>query len=82
MKKDNKEIELIAHELYKKGMKYKEIAKQVNVTESCIKSWANRYWKLGKLQPVDGKKVATKCGRGKHPNSRNGTGPPRNQNAV
>ncbi|WP_442879282.1 terminase gpP N-terminus-related DNA-binding protein [Anaerorhabdus sp.] len=50
LKKDNKEIEIIARELFKNGMKYKDIASQVGVTESCIKSWATRYWKKEKLQ--------------------------------
>lgn len=31
---------------------------------------------------MEKRKVATKYGRGKNPNSRNGTGPPRNQNAI
>lgn len=84
MKKDNRELEVIAHELFKNGLKYKDIASQVGVTESCIKSWATRYWKKEKLQPSNNKKVATKSkyGRGKNPNSRNGTGPPKNQNAA
>ena len=84
LKKDNREIEVIAHELFKNGRKYKDIATQVGLTESCIKSWATRYWKKEKLQLSDDKKVATKSkyGRGKNPNSRNGTGPPKNQNAV
>ncbi|MEG0403802.1 MAG: phage terminase small subunit [Anaerorhabdus sp.] len=84
MKKDNREIEVIARELFNNGLKYKDIAIQVGVTESCIKSWATRYWKKEKLQLSNDKKVATKSkyGKGKNPNSRNGTGPPRNQNAV
>ena len=33
---------------WKKGMKYKEIAKKYGVSESTVKSWASRYWKNGK----------------------------------
>lgn len=50
LKKDNREIKVIAHELFKNGLKYKDIASQVDVTEFCIKSWATRYWKKEKLQ--------------------------------
>lgn len=40
---------------YKKGMKYKDIAEKYEVTESCVKSWAARYWNKQK----DKGKVAT-----------------------
>lgn len=40
---------------YKKGMKYKDIAEKYEVTVSCVKSWAARYWNKQK----DKGKVAT-----------------------
>lgn len=77
----------LAYEDYKKGLKYKEIAKKYGVSVSAVKSWASRYWKSDKgcnpkkSQP---KKVATK--KGGQPGNKNavghgGTGPPGNRNA-
>ena len=43
--------------LWKKGLKYKEIAETLGVPESTVKSWATRYWKKGK---VASEKVASK----------------------
>lgn len=43
--------------LFKKGLKYKEIAEKLGVPESTVKSWATRYWKKGK---VASEKVASK----------------------
>ena len=43
--------------LWKKGLKYKEIAEKLGVPESTVKSWATRYWKKGK---VASEKVASK----------------------
>ena len=31
--------------LYKKGLKYKEIAEKLDVSVNTVKSWASRYWK-------------------------------------
>lgn len=46
--------------LYKKGMKYAEIATHLDVPLSTVKSWATRYWKAEKAASKGCKKVATK----------------------
>lgn len=51
---DNREK---GYTLFKKGLKYKEIAEKLGVPESTVKSWATRYWKKGK---VASEKVASK----------------------
>lgn len=51
---DNREK---GYTLFKKGLKYREIAEKLGVPESTVKSWATRYWKNEK---VASKKVATK----------------------
>ena len=48
----------LARELYLQGKKYQEIADEVGVSLSAVKSWATRYWRAEKLQPGS-KKVAT-----------------------
>lgn len=49
--------------LYKKGMKYKEIAEKIGVPLNTVKSWATRYWKAGmvatKAKPATKPEVAT-----------------------
>ena len=49
--------------LYKKGMKYKEIAEKIGVPLNTVKSWATRYWKDGKVatkaKPATKPEVAT-----------------------
>ena len=49
--------------LYKKGMKYKEIAERIGVPLNTVKSWATRYWKDGKVatkaKPATKPEVAT-----------------------
>lgn len=49
--------------LYKKGMKYKEIAEKIGVPLNTVKSWATRYWKDGKAatkaKPATKPEVAT-----------------------
>lgn len=49
--------------LYKKGMKYKEIAERIGVPLNTVKSWATRYWKAGKVatkaKPATKPEVAT-----------------------
>lgn len=75
----------LARELYLQGKKYQEIADEVGVTLSAVKSWATRYWRPEKLQPGSKKvaeKVATKRHRGGQPGNKNATGPPGNQHAV
>lgn len=57
--------------LWKKGLKYKEIAEKLGVPESTVKSWATRYWKKGK---VASEKVATKK---KKVATEDATGPPK-----
>ena len=57
--------------LFKKGLKYKEIAEKLGVPESTVKSWATRYWKKGK---VASEKVATKK---KKVATEDATGPPK-----
>lgn len=78
----------LARELYLQGKKYQEIADEVGVSLSAVKSWATRYWRSEKLQPKKQKvatevaeKVATKRHRGGQPGNHNATGPPGNQNA-
>lgn len=81
----------LAYEMYVQNYKYQDIADEVGVSLSTIKSWATRYWKKKKVANKScnqineevAKKVATpkKYKRGMHPNSRNGTGPPGNKNA-
>lgn len=50
--------------LYKKGMKYKDIADTLGVSLNTVKSWAVRYWKPGEVATKScnrkRKKVATK----------------------
>lgn len=57
---DNREK---GYTLFKKGLKYKEIAERLGVPESTVKSWATRYWKTGKVATEkvasNRKKVAT-----------------------
>ncbi|BFL35524.1 phage terminase small subunit [Holdemania massiliensis] len=79
----------LARELYLQGKKYQEIADEVGVSLSAVKSWATRYWRAEKLQPKKqkvatevAKKVATKRHRGGQPGNHNATGPPGNQHAV
>lgn len=79
----------LARELYLQGKKYQEIADEVGVSLSAVKSWATRYWRAEKLQPGSKKvatevaeKVATKKHRGGQPGNHNATGPPGNQHAV
>ena len=79
----------LARELYLQGKKYQEIADEVGVSLSAVKSWATRYWRAEKLQPGSKKvatevaeKVATKRHRGGQPGNHNATGPPGNQHAV
>lgn len=49
--------------LYKKGMRYKEIAEKIGVPLNTVKSWATRYWKDGKVatkaKPATKPEVAT-----------------------
>ena len=49
--------------LYKKGMKYKEIAEKIGVPLNTVKSWATRDWKDGKVatkaKPATKPEVAT-----------------------
>lgn len=46
--------------LYKKGMKYADIAARLDVPLSTVKSWASRYWRPEKDASKGCKKVATK----------------------
>lgn len=64
----------LARELYLQGKKYQEIADEVGVSLSTVKSWATRYWRAEKLQPKKQKvaievaeEVATKRHRGGQP---------------
>ncbi len=79
----------LAKELYLQGKKYKEIADEVGVSLSAVKSWASRYWRSEKSQPKKqrvatevAEKVASKRRRGGQPGNKNATGPPGNQHAV
>lgn len=55
---------------YKKGMKYKEIAEKYEVSLSCVKSWAARYWNKqkdkGKVATSKGKSCNQKSDKPKH----------------
>lgn len=66
-----------AFEDYAKGLKYKEIAEKFGVSLSTVKSWKSRHWNNMKVATKDGK-VATLKPR----ESRNGSPPKGNQNAV
>ena len=70
--------------LFKKGLKYKEIAEKLGVPESTVKSWATRYWKKGKVASEKvaskKKKVATEDATGPPKKSRGA--PPGNVNSV
>ena len=83
--------------LYKKGLKYKEIAEKLDVSVNTVKSWASRYWKAEQVatksrnrkKKVATEKVATKkqAGPGAPKGNVNAVGnhggaPPRNTNAL
>lgn len=79
----------LAKELYLQGKKYKEIADEVGVSLSAVKSWASRYWRSEKSQPKKqrvatevAEKATSKRRRGGQPGNKNATGPPGNQHAV
>lgn len=92
---DNREK---GYTLFKKGLKYKEIAEKLGVPESTVKSWATRYWKKGKAasdkgatkRKKDAPSDATSANpkhRGGQPGNVNSVGnkggaPPGNQNAL
>lgn len=90
---DNREK---GYTLFKKGLKYKEIAEKLGVPESTVKSWATRYWKKEKVasEKVASKKkkvatedatFATPKPRGAPKGNKNAAGhgaPEGNQNAV
>lgn len=81
MKENYEQQRQLAYELYKKGWKYKEIAEEVGVTLSAVKSWATRYWKSEKVATKEKKKVATKKKKGAPFGNKNATGPPGNKHA-
>lgn len=81
MKENYEQQRQLAYELYKKGWKYKEIAEEVGVSLSAVKSWATRYWKNEKVATKEKKKVATKKKRGAPIGNKNATGPPGNKHA-
>ena len=83
--------------LYKKGLKYKEIAEKLDVSVNTVKSWASRYWKAEQVatkscnrkKKVATEKVATKkqAGPGAPKGNVNAVGnhggaPPGNTNAL
>ena len=73
----------VAYRDFAAGMKYKQIAEKYEVTLSCVKSWATRYWK--KLQPTEvaelksRKKIGAPYG---NQNSKGHGAPKGNKNAV
>lgn len=81
MKENYEQQRQLAYELYTKGWKYKEIAEEVGVSLSAVKSWATRYWKNEKVATKEKKKVATKKKKGAPIGNRNATGPPGNKHA-
>lgn len=82
MKENFEKQRQLAFELYKQGWKYKDIAEEVGVTLSAVKSWASRYWKNEKVATTtEKKKVATKKKRGAPFGNKNATGPPGNKHA-
>lgn len=84
---DNREK---GYTLFKKGLKYKEIAEKLCVSESAVKNWANRYWKNKKAAVLAATKDAAtpnaKSRGAPHGNvnavGNKGGAPPRNQNAF
>ena len=73
----------IAYKDYIEGMKYADIAAKHDVTTSCVKSWASRYWK--KLQPETAAKLAGRKHIGAPFGNQNAKGhgaPKGNKNAV
>ncbi len=80
-KKDQTDKEPLARELYAEGYTLKQIAEEVEVTESAIKSWSSRKWKSDKKLQLSRKKVATnkKVANGKIKRKRGGQ--PGNQNS-
>lgn len=73
-----------AFKLWKKKVKYKDIAAQVGVSESCIKSWASREWNASKKKSSKSqKKVATDTKDKSQPSTKSKRGAPKgNRNAV
>ena len=57
----------LAKELYLQGKKYKEIADEVGVSLSAVKSWASRYWRSEKSQPKN-KELQPRLQKKLHPN--------------
>lgn len=80
---DNRER---GYTLFKKGLKYKEIAEKLGVPESTVKSWATRYWKKGKAASekvaTKKKKVATEDATSPSPPTRPRGAPKGNANGV
>lgn len=80
---DNREK---GYTLFKKGLKYKEIAEKLGVPESTVKSWATRYWKKGKAASekvaTKKKKVATEDATSPSPPTRPRGAPKGNANGV
>ena len=80
---DNREK---GYTLFKKGLKYKEIAEKLGVPESTVKSWATRYWKKGKVASekvaTKKKKVATEDATSPPPSPRPRGAPKGNANGV
>lgn len=70
--------------LWKKGLKYKEIAETLGVPESTVRSWATRYWKKGKVatEKVASKKKKVATDDATKPPGRTRGGQPGNVNSV
>lgn len=70
--------------LWKKGLKYKEIADKLGVPESTVRSWATRYWKKGKVatEKVASKKKKVATDDATKPPGRTRGGQPGNVNSV
>ena len=92
MSDDKKEL---AKQYYLQGYKYQQIADELDIKLSTIKSWVKREWsedkklqkKSCKNDEIVAKKVETKNTastrkKGGQPGNKNATGPPRNQHAV
>ena len=61
--------------LYRKGYTYKKIAEKLDVTESCVKSWATRYWKKDEYRlERRGQRIGEPRKRGGQPGNVNASG--------
>jgi len=68
-----------AHELYKKGLKLVEIAKQLNIPDGTIRRWKKTYSWNSERSDKNSERSERK--KGGQPGNKNATGPPGNKNS-